>query len=350
MTILAGDLGGTKTLLAVYQSEDSLEKIHQRKYISKEWSSLVEIINSFLNELPEEIEKPSFACIAVAGRVTASKTIVTNLSWEINQAEICSKTNLDQIEIINDFSVLIYGLAFFKDTQYVKIKEPIFKGNPTGLIGVIGAGTGLGIARGLIKDDEIIALPSEGGHREYAARNEKEFQLAKWIKKELKINRLSVERVVSGKGLGYIASWLLDQPDFYSHPLKQISQKWLTSQGNSSDFPAIASQAAKKGDALMNEALKIWLSSYGSAVGDLALHDLCNAGLWIAGGTASKNIEGIRSKIFLDAMSNKGRFREYIKNLPLNVLTDPEAGLFSAACRARIMSRSNGTLKGIGEK
>ena len=348
MTILAGDLGGTKTLLAIYKSDNSLEKIYQQKYLSNQWNSFSEMLDEFLSNAPKNIERPSFGCLAIAGRVTKGKSIITNLSWEIDQNEICSRANLKELEIINDFSVLIFGLAYLRDSQYVKINQFKYQENKAGLVAIIGAGTGLGIARGLIINDEIIALPSEGGHREFAPRNEEEFELAKWIKKELRINRLSVERIVSGTGLGYIASWLLERASVDFHPLKEISRTWISSQGTSSDLPSLASKEAEKGDSLMKEALRIWLSNYGSAVGDLALQELCNGGLWIAGGTASKNIEGIRSKVFLEAMYNKGRFREYIKSLPLNVLIDPEAGLFSAACRAQGMIKSNGTLTRSG--
>ena len=88
----------------------------------------------------------------------------------------------------------------------------------------------------------------------------------------------------------------------------------------------------------MEEVLKIWLSAYGSAAGDLALQELCHDGLWIAGGTAGKNLQGIRSATFLEAFKRKGRFHEYLENLPVMVLVDPEAGLFSAACRARMLA------------
>ena len=100
----------------------------------------------------------------------------------------------------------------------------------------------------------------------------------------------------------------------------------------------------------MKEALEIWLSAYGSATGDLALEELCQGGLWIAGGTAIKHIEGIKSNTFLKAMYNKGRFQEFIENLPLKALIDPQAGLFSAACRARMLIKSNGKLNPIGKK
>ena len=107
------------------------------------------------------------------------------------------------------------------------------------------------------------------------------------------------------------------------------------------DLPALASKAAKDGDEKMIEVVNIWLSAYGSAAGDLALIELCEDGLWIAGGTTHKHIEGIKSGIFLSSMRRKGRFSNYISKLPIMALTDPQAGLFSAACRARMLAKSN---------
>ena len=94
----------------------------------------------------------------------------------------------------------------------------------------------------------------------------------------------------------------------------------------------------------MSEALRLWLNAYGSAAGALALQELCSSGLWIAGGTAVKNLNGINSSNFLDAFSNKGRFQSYLKEIPLVILKDPEATLFSSACRAHLIAKSNGKL------
>ena len=94
-------------------------------------------------------------------------------------------------------------------------------------------------------------------------------------------------------------------------------------------------------DKLMLEALQLWINAYGSAAGDLALQELCTSGLWIAGGTAVKNLNGINSSNFLDAFSNKGRFQSYLRQIPLIVLKDPEATLFSSACRAHLIAESN---------
>ncbi len=344
MNFLAGDLGGTKTLLAIFSWDGTLSISYQKHYLSKDWSSLNQIIAHFLDSLPKNLNEPSHGCIAVAGPVTNGQSRITNLGWDLDEKEICKFTKLKTLELINDFSVLIYGLPYLNRDQYSPI-QPISEVKPIeGTVAIIGAGTGLGVTTGLITRNEIKVFPSEGGHCEFAARTEREWQLAQWLKNDLKIERLSRERVISGTGLGHVARWRLTQHDANNHPLNKTAEVWRYSTLKTPDFPAIVSKAAKNGDPIMKEALELWLGAYGSAAGDLVLQELCLAGLWISGGTASKQLTNLRSSSFLDAMQNKGRFKEFIQKIPVMALTDPSVGLFSAACRARLLAESSGTL------
>ncbi len=346
MNLLAGDLGGTKTTLAIYNWDKIPKKIYSKNYRSREWNSFEEILNDFINFLPSSITFPQYGCIGVAGNVSKRSFKITNLNWEINIKKLSEISNITNLEIINDFSVLIYGVPFFDKTQYTAIqgnknnKAPINEE----IIGVIGAGTGLGMARGFYKKNNIIALPSEGGHREFPIRTYEEWKFCQWLKKDLKINRLSIERVVSGTGLGHIARWRLLQKDAENHPLQAIFKKTPYQRDPRIDLPSIVSRSAKKGDPIMSEALQLWTSAYGSVTGDFALHELCSTGLWIAGGATAKNPNAIRSKTFLDSFRNKGRFQEYLSKIPIMVLLDTDAGLFSSACRAHIIAESNGRL------
>ena len=343
MNILAGDIGGTKTLLAIYNFANyGLNKLYQKKYKSLEWESFDSIISDFIENLPSNIKSPQEGCIGVAGIVTNTCCKVTNLKWEISSKEICEIAKLKSFELINDFSVLIYGLRYLKENQYINIQGTPKNSNynENSLIAILGAGTGLGIARGLMNKNEIIALPSEGGHREFSPRNETEWVISKWLKKEFNLKRLSLEKVVSGSGLGNIARWRLMQDDANEHPLRSIADNFHTS--NNVDFSQLASDYANSGDSLMIEALEIWLSAYGSAAGDMALQELCYGGLWIGGGSTIKQLKGIKSSIFLESFKNKGRFRNVLEKLPVMALTDPEVGLFSAGCRAYLLADKMG--------
>jgi len=345
ITLLAGDLGGTKTILAIY-SWDGIHLIqeHKRLFSSSEWPTLQPMLEEFLAGVPSNISPPEFGCVAVAGKVENSSVRVTNLCWDLKEDDLCSIAKLKRLELVNDFGVLIYGLSSLSINQQECLQGPISGIVQEGPIAIIGAGTGLGIARGFKNQTEIISLPSEGGHKEFAPRTKKEWQLSQWLKNELQLKRLSVERVVSGTGLGHIACWLIMENQDQSHPLKEPAKHWRDKKEKNPDLPAMASKAADGGDPLMKEALKIWLNAYGSAAGDLALHELCTGGLWIGGGTALKQLKGLKTDFFLNSFCNKGRFREFLKQLPVIALVDPEAGLFSAACRARMIAQPNGKL------
>lgn len=346
MNLLAGDLGGTKTILAVYSNENYPKKLFEKYYISSEWKSFYSIFEDFIKDLPDHISLPEYACIGVAGPIHNSNVKITNLGWDIETEELSQLSKINNIELINDFSVLIYGIPFFKKSQYEVIQGTLnsnYKTNQKS-IAIIGAGTGLGMSRGLITPKSIFIFPSEGGHREFSPRKENEWELVKWLKKKLNIQRVSIERIVSGTGLGMIARWKLDDPTNRTHSLKKILKKMDSDKSAFIDLPALVWEKANNGDKLMSEALQLWLNAYGSAAGDLALQELCSSGLWIAGGTAIKNLNGINSSNFLDAFSNKGRFQSYLKDIPLIVLKDPEATLFSSACRAHLSAESNGRL------
>ncbi len=346
MNLLAGDLGGTKTILAIYSKENDPKKLFSKYYISSEWKSFDSILEDFIKQLPNHILLPEYGCIGVAGPIKDQNVKITNLGWEIEIKKLTLLSKINNIELINDFSVLNYGIPFFKKDQYEVIQGALNSesGNNQELIAIIGAGTGLGMSRGLITPKSISIFPSEGGHREFSPRTEDEWELVKWLKKKFNLQRISIERVVSGTGLGFIARWKLDDPKNENHPLQRTLKEMDSDKSNFTDLPSLVWEKANKGDILMSEALRLWLNAYGSAAGDLALQELCSSGLWIAGGTAVKNLNGINSSNFLNAFSNKGRFRSYLKAIPLIVLKDPEATLFSSACRARLSAESNGRL------
>ena len=343
MNLLAGDLGGTKTILAIYSNDNYPKKLFNKYYVSSEWKSFDLILEDFIKQLPDHISLPLFGCIGVAGPIKDQKVKITNLGWEIDTKKLSLLSKINHIELINDFSVLIYGIPFFKEDQYEVIQGTFNAevNRKQELIAIIGAGTGLGMSRGVITPESISIFPSEGGHREFSPRTEDEWDLVKWLKKNLNLQRISIERIVSGSGLGMIARWKLNDPNEKNHPLLNVLKKIASDHSTIVDFPALVWEKANNKDKLMSEALQLWLNAYGSAAGDLALQELCSSGLWIAGGTAVKNLNGINSSKFLDAFSNKGRFQSYLKEIPLIVLKDPEATLFSSACKAHLIAESN---------
>jgi glucokinase len=326
-TLLAGDIGGTKTLLATYRLEAG-QLLQQRaeRFVSADWADFAALVNHYLEAEPVSA-RPSHACFAVAGPVRAGRVQLTNLPWLLEVEALAAECQLEQVELVNDFAVLIYGLPHLQSHQQVLLRTGAGTPDPPAPVAILGAGTGLGVAIGVPTHQGLQALASEASHAEFAPRSEAEWQLKCWLKSDLGLARLSIERVVSGTGLGDVMRWLLaTDPAGAGHPLAAV---------DSNDRPAATAEAAKAGDPLARRAMDLWLGAYGSTAGDLALQTLCSGGLWVGGGTAGKLLQELQSPTFLEPLLAKGRLSPAVEQVPVMALTDPEAGVFSAACRAR---------------
>lgn len=184
---------------------------------------------------------------------------------------------IEHLELVNDFAVLIYGLNHLQaHQQHTLVAKPAISGAP---IAILGAGTGLGVAMGIPGPRGLMAMASEAAHGEFAARTDAEWQLKQWLLQDQGLERVSIERVVSGPGLGQVFRWCLSQHiGSTPHPLHQPSQLWATSTAaapDRPDLPALVAAAAQSGDPLAQHALSIWLGAYGSVAGDLVLQSLC---------------------------------------------------------------------------
>jgi len=243
--------------------------------------------------------------------------------------------------LINDFAVLIYGIPFLDKNQFQTIQignESVV--NNKKLHTIVGAGTGLGISRGLINSDIIEVLSSEGGHIEFAPKTPKEWELKVWLKDFLNLERISYERIISGEGLCNIAKWRFSYPDAVNHSFQKILNESKTSKKTQKELASEICKFSAKGDSLLREIENIWLSNYASYLGDVALHELCFGGLWISGGTAPKHFKNFKSNSFLKHFSDKGRYKDILKSIPVKVILDEEFGLFSAACRAKMLLKT----------
>ncbi len=344
MNFLACDLGGTKVLLGIFKKEinnNSPKLIFKKKYISSDWGSFELILEDFIKKECKNITHPSSACFAVAGPLSNNNAKIINLSWNISGNKLKNKFKFEQCELINDFAVQIYGIPFLKKSQYSIIQNGSHsEGANNDLHAIVGAGTGLGIARGLISGEKVKVLASEGGHVEYSPKSKIEWELKNWLKNYLKVERLSCERIISGTGLSRIAEWRLSKPDAQNHPLQQYIKKIKILDAARKELPEKICNLSKEGDQLMIEVERIWLSAYASLLGDVALQELCFGGLWISGGTASKHFKNFKSDLFLKQFFDKGRLKDILRRIPMNVILDEEFGLFSAACRAKMLLKT----------
>ena len=340
-TLLAGDVGGTKTLLSLHAA-GGLETLAQERYSSADWPDLAAMVNHFLQGLrPAGHAHPAVACLAVAGPVQAGRARLTNLPWSLGEHELARDCAIPRVELVNDFAVLIYGLPHLRASQQAPIRGG--SAQPEAPLLILGAGTGLGVAIGVPTSAGLQALASEAAHGEFAPRSQAEWELKQWLQHDLAIERLSIERVVSGTGLGHVARWLLSsQPQQGDgHPLAAVAEAWLrpdaAADADRQDLPAAVAAAAAAGDRLGRAALDLWLGAYGSVCGDLALACLPRGGIWLAGGTAAKLLAELRSPVFSEAFLAKGRLAPVLEPLPIQAVTDAAIGSFSAACRARML-------------
>jgi glucokinase len=337
--LLAGDVGGTKTILSLYsaRSDGGLENVAEERFVSADWSGPAAMVRRFLEDSDE---RPRAACFAVAGPVQDGRVRLTNLAWgDLDEQGLAQSCGIERVAIVNDFAVLVYGLPHLCGHQTAVVRPGTAA--PDSPVLLLGAGTGLGVAIGVPGPAGWLALASEAGHTAFPPRSAREWELAEWLRADLGLERVSLERVVSGTGLGHVARWLLDRdPAGADHPLRPIARRWRGAEGeedSAADLPAAVAAAAEDGDPLARSALDLWLGAYGAATGDLALTCLPRGGIWLAGGTAAKQLENLRSDRFLEPFLAKGRLRPVLEPMPVTAIVDPAIGSFSAACRARLL-------------
>jgi glucokinase len=348
MTILlAGDIGGTKTILRLAKATPTddpnhpdLTTIYEARYVSGEHPDLVPMVRLFLSEAAQAtgtMYEPETACFAIAGPVVNNTSSLTNLSWVLDGDRLAQELAIAQVHLMNDFAAVGYGVLGLapEDLRPLQDREPQLNAP----IAVIGAGTGLGEGFVIYQGDRPQVYPSEGGHADFAPRNELEFQLLKYLLEKFQVTRISVERVVSGQGIVAIYQFLRDrQIATESLEIAEIIRTWEREMGQAEKSvdpaAAIALAALEERDHLCEQTMQLFVSAYGAEAGNLALKLLPYGGLYIAGGIAAKNLPVMESGAFLQAFMDKGRVSALLDQVPLYVVLNPQVGLVGAALYA----------------
>jgi glucokinase len=317
--ILAGDIGGTKTRLALFDPEgEQYKPTREQDYHSGQFATLEEIVSKYLVEHDVKLHA---ACFGFAGVARKGKAIATNLPWVVGVDQLAKVIGTQHVWLINDLEANAHGLAVLSPKDFCTINAGV-EGEP-GNAGLISAGTGLGEA-GLFWDGkDYHPFSSEGGHSDFAPKNEQEFKLHQYL--QSRYGNVSWERVVSGTGLFNIYSFLRDA-GYGSDP------DWLVAEIVQGDGAAAISQNAlsHKSD-LCDQALNLFVSFYGAEAGNLALKLMATGGIYLGGGIAPKIVERLREPIFMQAFSAKGRFEPVLRNIPVKVLLNDKAALLGAA-------------------
>jgi glucokinase len=321
--ILAGDIGGTNTRLAVFEIEDQKPRlITEQTYPSREYGGLEVIVAKFLCDHPSQISR---ACFGVAGPVIDCKARTANLPWVIDCAQLTAVVGDPNVLLINDLEANAWGLSQLEDHDFLVLNQgqPDREGNGA----IISAGTGLGEAGLIYENGQRRPFASEGGHADFAPRTELEVELLRFLMKET--GHVSNERVLSGPGLVNVYRFLRDTSRF-SEP------SWLADEMQGSATPAaVISRAALSGKSdLCVAAVEMMVSIYGAEAGNLALKMLATAGVYIGGGIAPKIADKLKGSQFMDAFTDKGRMRPLLEAIPVRVVMNDQTALLGSAMRA----------------
>jgi len=327
--ILAGDIGGTNARLAYFQPQNGhFQLVAERVFPSREHSELGEIVTQFVNDSGM---RPDAACFGIAGPVRNGRVETSNLPWVIEQSRLATQIRLPSTLLINDLEASAWGIGALSSGDLVALNS--VSGPVVGNQAVIAPGTGLGEA-GLFWDGtRHHVFACEGGHCDFAAQNDQEIDLLRYLK--ARYGHVSYERILSGPGLVNVYEFLRDSG--YGKESAEFAAGFQKGDG-----PASVSRAALAGtDAMAEKALEIWISVYGAEASNLALKAMATGGLFLAGGISPKVLAGLTGPLFMQSFLSKGRMRALMEAIPVQVVTNEKAGLLGAArCAAVRASHS----------
>lgn len=316
-TLLAADIGGTKTLLQI-SNVDGEVLINQR-FVSSDFASFDDLLAGFLNSLPADYLPIESACLAVAGPITGRTAKVTNLPWLIDADGLCRIMPMQHIMLINDFAAVGEGIACLNSEDLMVLQAG--KPDLSAPRAVIGAGTGLGQAFMTPISAGWQVWATEGGHTDFAPTDALQQQLLAFLLQQYV--HVSYERLVSGMGLVNIYQFLCGL------------QQTVPQLDSTTDIPAHISELARLNDPLALQTMQLFVDIYGAQAGNLALTVLPRGGLYLAGGIAGKNQSLFSDGRFMQAFLAKGRMQMLLEAMPVYLIRTNETGLRGAALMAR---------------
>ena len=317
--ILAGDIGGTKTVLALFTDSNISSCLKKRYYASADYASFSELLADFLGDM--DSQQIIACCLGVAGPIVNGDCSTTNLPWILQRQAIHAQLGIAQVTLLNDLVTTAWGVLSLPEHEFVAL-NPETRAQQ-GNIAVLAAGTGLGEAIIAWNGTQYHVMATEGGHSDFAPTNEQEIALLRYLQNKHP-DHVSSERVISGEGLINIYQFLKDTG--YAPVQETIEQQMATG-----DKAAIIGTAGSAGsDALCVAALALFCQLYGAEAGNLALKCLPYGGIYLAGGIAAKILPFLQTSEFMPRYLAKGRFLSLLKEIPIKICMNPEAGLFGA--------------------
>ncbi|MBL4851897.1 MAG: glucokinase [Gammaproteobacteria bacterium] len=317
MLLIAGDIGGTKTLLSLFETtRHGFNTLYARRFVSTDYASFDDLAVDFMAEIStRNIEA---LCLGVAGPVDHSNghstATATNLPWSLDSRVLAKKMGVSKVSLINDFAAMAYGVTALSDDDLITLQQGTARRG--GHCVVLGAGTGLGVAQLVSINKQYHVISSEAGHSGFAPFNDDTAALSQHYIHQF--GSCSIETVLSGPGINHIFQFVCDTAD------------GQTSLARDSNAATIATST----DAAANKTMQLFASIYGSVAGNLALTNLAYGGVYLTGGVAAKNSELLQTAAFSDAFHHKGKMSRLMSRFPVHIVTNEHCGLLGAAVAA----------------
>jgi glucokinase len=320
MMLLAGDVGGTKTALAVFSAEQGPRRpLVEATFPSQDYKSLQTLVYDFLAQVNVEVTHASFG---VAGPVVEGHVTATNLPWTMNETELQRTLNLEAVSLLNDLNAIAHAVPRLEPDDLYTLNQG--EAVPYGPLAVVAPGTGLGEAYLTWDGSRYVPQPSEGGHASFAPADPTEVELLRYLMREH--HHVSAERVCSGMGIPNIYAFFKDS-GYAEEP------DWLAEQLASREDPTplIVNTGLADKNALCRATVDTFVSILGAEAGNLTLKVLATGGVYLGGGIPPRILSALEHGAFMESFVNKGRFRQLLTGVPVHVILNPRTALLGAA-------------------
>ena len=319
--LLAGDVGGTKTLLGLYSAETRPPHVHEvRRFPTLDFDSLDDLVAEFLRAT-RYTGSIAAACFGVAGPVRGQVAKLTNVPWLVDANQVATRFRIAHVRLLNDLAAMAYAVPVLTDDQLAVIRNG--QPEPTGNAVLIAPGTGLGETLMHNIDGRFVSVPSEGGHADFAARTEREMALV--VSMTARHGRVSYEQVVSGPGLVNIHRFVHADTECPAVPANTQEL----------DTPALISRAGlERSCPGCVETLELFVGALGAEAGNLGLRSVATAGVYLGGGIPAKILPALKTQNFLEAFLAKSPMHALVDAMPVAVILEPDAALMGAALAA----------------
>lgn len=325
--LLAGDLGGTKTLIGLFTTGTPRpEPVATHVFTTSAFGSLGDMVTAFLDEAHTTSDRIGAACFGVAGPVMGTTAQLTHVLWRVDAAEVGSRFSIRRVGLLNDLEAMAYAVPALAPSELEVLQEGRMA--PGGNKAIIAAGTGLGEALLHHVQGRLVPSASEGGHADFAARTPAELRVLRELTRTF--GRVGVERVVSGPGLVNLHRVL------HTRGCPAVDADADPSQG-----PALISQAAlERRCPQCVETLQVFVAAFGAEAGNLALRSMATGGVYVGGGIAPRILPALREGAFLEAFGAKAPLDGFMRTIPLFVILNATAGLLGAAVYAAVLENA----------